>query len=114
MEKFILKTDVSMANALRRIMIAEVPTFAIDHVIIEENNGILADEVISHRLGLIPLIVHADLPEYEIKLNVKFDPEKVDLSYDTSDNDIHTIYSRDLELPEGLELVYDDIIITKL
>jgi DNA-directed RNA polymerase II subunit RPB3 len=54
--KFVLSdTDTSMANALRRIMIAEVPTLAIDLVEFHENTTCLNDEYIAHRLGLIPL-----------------------------------------------------------
>lgn len=48
--------DASVVNAFRRILIAEVPTLAIEDVFMINNTSILHDEVLAARLGLIPLI----------------------------------------------------------
>ncbi|MBW3014999.1 DNA-directed RNA polymerase subunit D [Candidatus Woesearchaeota archaeon] len=62
---FVLKDGVSsFANALRRIMIDEVPTMAIEDVEFRKNSSILYDEVIAHRLGLMPL--KTDLKSYNL------------------------------------------------
>jgi DNA-directed RNA polymerase II subunit RPB3 len=52
----LLHTNVSFANALRRVMLAEVPTFAFEDCEFSQNTSPLPDEFIAHRIGLCPLI----------------------------------------------------------
>ena len=46
---------IQYANALRRICLNGVPIYAIDTVDFLSNSSVMADEGISHRLGLIPI-----------------------------------------------------------
>ncbi|CED85365.1 dna-directed rna polymerases i and iii 40 kda polypeptide [Phaffia rhodozyma] len=68
--------DSSIANAIRRVLISEVPTVAIEDVFVYNNTSIIQDEVLSHRLGLIPLQV---------------DPRKIKMKGADSPNDQNTI-----------------------
>ncbi len=47
--------DVGVVNALRRVLLSEIPLYAVDHLIVYENTSILYDEVLAHRIGLVPL-----------------------------------------------------------
>jgi DNA-directed RNA polymerase subunit D len=68
--RFILSdVDVAFANALRRSMMCEVPTMAIDDVNIYENTSVLYDEQIALRLALIPL--KTDLDSYVFREECK-------------------------------------------
>lgn len=58
-----INIDVSFANALRRILLADVPTVAIEYVYMWNNTSIIHDEVLAHRLGLVPLNVDARMFE---------------------------------------------------
>ncbi|KAJ1341327.1 hypothetical protein BSLG_004057 [Batrachochytrium salamandrivorans] len=55
MEFDIIGVDASISNALRRILIGEVATMAIENVYIMNNTGVMHDEILAQRLGLIPI-----------------------------------------------------------
>lgn len=52
--------DASFANAYRRIMLAEIPNVAIEHVFVHMNTSVIQDEVLAQRLGLVPLQLNPD------------------------------------------------------
>lgn len=65
----LMGAEPPLANALRRIMIAEIPTMAIEKVEMWQNTSIIPDENLAHRMGLIPIMVDPRL--FEMK-----DPSK--------------------------------------
>ncbi|XP_055376014.1 DNA-directed RNA polymerases I and III subunit RPAC1 [Condylostylus longicornis] len=131
----------SIANAFRRIMLSEVPSMAIEKVYIFNNTSIIQDEVLAHRLGLIPLKADPRLFEYksednedgtehdtlEFELKVKCTKRK-DIK-DSSNFDTiyknHKIYSGQIKwLPKGKQAsiynensvgpIHDDILISQM
>ncbi len=60
MEVNVSGIDAPLANALRRVMIADIPTMAFDKVVLYQNTSIIHDEVLAHRLGLIPVMANPD------------------------------------------------------
>jgi DNA-directed RNA polymerase subunit D len=100
-EKLVLRIDANetLANAIRR-SVNEIPVLAIDEVEIFKNDSALYDEVLAHRLGLVPLKTEKSMngkTKVEFKL-VKEGP--------------CTVYSQDLEGPA--EVIYPKIPITLL
>jgi DNA-directed RNA polymerase I and III subunit RPAC1 len=51
----LIGAPVPYANALRRTLLSWLPSVAIEYVSISDNNSIMPDEVLAHRLGLIPI-----------------------------------------------------------
>jgi len=94
--------DSTFMNSLRRIMIAEVPSMAIDEVVVIENSSMLHDEILAHRLGLIP--IKTDLDSYNLPEECSCKSElgcnlcRASLTLDTEAKDsVKTVYSGDLK-----------------
>lgn len=118
----LVHVDTSIANAFRRIMISEVPSLAAEHVYFLNNTSVIQDEVLAHRIGLVPLKVDPDmltwvdpsLPEEErftdentivLTLNVTC-TRNPDAPKDCTDPKIlyrnSSVYARDLKFePQG-------------
>lgn len=133
----------AIANAFRRLMISEVPSMAIEKVYIYNNTSIIQDEVLAHRLGLIPLKADPRLFDYklddsndegteldtlEYKLEVKCTWKNKDSkevrSFDSMYKN-HNIYSGQIKwIPKGKQgtlykeadvgTIEDDILISKM
>jgi len=100
-EKFAFRGEISesLANAVRR-SVSEVPTLAIDEVEMYKNDSALYDEVLSHRLGLIPLVTEKSMNS-KTEINLKLVKEGP-----------CTVYSGDLK--GDAEPVFDNIPLTIL
>jgi len=89
-------------------MLTECPVLAIEEVIILENTSPLYDEIIAHRLGLIPL--KTDLDTYNLRDRCTCEGQgcpacEVSLMLDKeSDKDLMTVYSREL-IPDDPKVV---------
>jgi len=109
MQLFVQGVNVPFMNVLRRIVLAEVPSMAIDDVVIIENSSVLQDEILAHRLGLIP--IKTDLDSYNLPEECPCKSEfgcnlcraSLTLEIEAS-NDIKTVYSGDLK-PENPDIV---------
>ena len=132
-----------LANALRRIMIAEIPMMAIEKVTMWQNTSVLPDENLAHRMGLIPIKADARLfnmhkgqgnyTEHDclqFRLHKKCTKKRADapmiLNETHNDEELYNnanVYSGDLEwIPVGdqrerlgdVRPLHDDILIAKL
>jgi DNA-directed RNA polymerase subunit D len=99
--RFVLEdVDVAFANAFRRTVIADVPTFTIDDLFIFDNSSVVADEIMAHRIGLIPL--KTDLDSYVLPEDCECESElgcglcRVVLTLDVeAEGEIRTVTSGD-------------------
>jgi len=89
--------DASIANAFRRILIAEVPTIAIEHVYVWNNTSVIHDEVLAHRIGLIPLNIDPELQEFRTAAGHHSTPN----DRNTVVFKLHVVCERNPKAPKG-------------
>lgn len=106
----------AFANTIRRAIIEEVPTMAIEDVEFRKNSSVLYDEIIAHRLGLIPL--KTDLKSYTLPEDCKCKGEgcakcRVAMTLKTASAGV--VYSEEIKSKDSsIVPVYDKMPITKL
>jgi DNA-directed RNA polymerase subunit D len=64
---FVTDMSTTIANAIRRSAL-EIPIMAIDEVEIIKNDSALYDEMVAHRIGLIPIKTEKTIKETKFKL----------------------------------------------
>ncbi len=114
---FILKdSSPGYANALRRIMISEVPVMAIEDVEFRKNSSAMYDEVIAHRLGLT--VLTTDLESYTLPSECACQGEgcaRCSLKLTLDEKGPKTVYASDLKTKDPkIKPVHPKTIIAKL
>lgn len=106
----------TIINTIRRTIVNNVPVMAIEDVEFKKNSSILYDEIISHRLGLIPL--KTDLKSYNVpeKCTCKGNGcAKCQIQLTLKVKGPKTVYSGDIKSKDpAIVPVYDDMPIVKL
>lgn len=102
---YIKGIPLQVLNAIRRVMISEVPTMAVDTVVFTLNTSVFYDEIIAHRLGLVPLTSEYALNKYKSPEECMGGEEtifseecfvKLDLEAENKGGAPLTVYTRDL------------------
>jgi len=83
-------------NALRRVLLAEVPKLAIDKVIFYDNTSALFDEIIAHRVGLLPVPTDPSTLNLKGQVDAEGKPTYV-VRFTLTKEGPGTVYSGDFE-----------------
>ena len=114
---FILKdSNPVFVNTLRRLMVDEVPTMAIEDIEFSKNNSLLYDEMIAHRLGLTPL--KTDLKSYNLPEKCKCEGKgcnRCQLKMVLKSAKVGNVYASEIKSKDpAVKPVYPDTPIVKL
>lgn len=106
----------AFANSLRRAMVSEIPTLAIESVEFRKNDSVVSDELLANRLGQVPLTFDKKL--YEVPGDCKCEGKgcskcKVEIIMKKKGPGV--VYSGDLKTrSKDVRPVFDNIPLTEL
>ncbi len=112
---FLIKgVEPYILNALRRSAISLVPTMAFENIELKKNSSVIYDEMVAHRLGLVPL--KTDLKHYEmIKKPEDAESLKCHVKMTLKAKGPKIVYSGDIKSSDPAVVpVYDNMPIAKL
>ena len=102
-------TKPYFVNALRRTMLSELPKLAIDDVIIYDNTSPLFDEIIAHRLSMLPVPTDLSLLSFKDECVCKGKGcPNCTVRYTLSKEGEGTVYSGDLQPSEKTWAITED------
>ncbi len=94
-------------NALRRTLLAEVPKLAIDEVTFYDNTSALFDEIIAHRLALLPIPTDPSTLNLVGRADDEGNPEYL-VRYTLTKEGPCTVYAGDLECEDKAFAIADE------
>lgn len=112
---FLIKnTEHYILNAIRRSTVSLVPVMAVETVEFRKNTSLLYDEMLAHRIGLMPL--KTDLKHYEIPKTPEDEESlKCHVKLSLKAKGPKTVYSKDLKSTDPAVVpVYEEMPIVKL
>lgn len=89
--------NAAFANSLRRTMVAEVPIMTVDDIFYFDNSSLMPDEVLAHRIGLVPL--KTNLESYVL-------PEECDCEAELGCPKCRAVLTMDVEAKDDTVTVY--------
>ena len=103
------ETSPDLVNAIRRTLLLDVPKLAIEHVTIYDNTSALFDEIVAHRIGLLPLPTDLDVLVFREECVCEGEGcPNCTVHYTLSKEGECTVYSRDLNAEDPIWAIKDE------
>jgi len=112
--KFVLEgSNPQFANAIRRISMSEIPAMSVESVDFANNDSVLYDEILAHRLSMIPLVFNPK--NYKVKETDEDTGSMYEVLLVIDKKGPCMVYSKDIKSSDpDVKPLYDNIPIVEL